>query len=343
MSDDSNTATPNTVENDVEAERSVERPSSEAEPTDADDERRAEILRQLAGQFAVKGKVYHFKQHGEPVAFVDKGSKLVSASTDERAATAMAAMAEGRGWSSIKVSGHPKFRQAVWLEASARGLAVRGYTATVDDRAALEARLARQTQNTVEQIEKPPERAQATQSTRAVEPSAEPKDATNDKLRSYTGFLIDHGAAPYKHDPNAKPSYYAIIEVDGELDRTIWGKDLERAFDESDVELGGRLTLVNTGSEPVTVDGKQAHLNRWEATRTNRARVISAVSSKVFDKYTDDPEMKRVLETAMRTELARRDREGTTPAVPVYDKQAPAPTVEPQREHDAGKSIERAR
>lgn len=367
--------TRNTVEHDVEAERSAEPKAERAAPeapavasaeaererTDDEDERRAEILRQVGAQFVVKGKAYHFKQQGEPVAFVDKGAKLVSSSNDERAAKAMATVAEGRGWESIKVTGHPTFRKAVWLEASARGLAVRGYTATADDRTALASRTGKQTaENTVERIEareKPTERVQASKDAPDTATPAAPKNASTDKPRTHSGVLAAHGVAPYKHDPKAKGSYYATLKDERGQERTVWGKDIQRAIEASGLDVGSRVSLVNTGNKPVTVteevkdkDGRvtgtkevTAHLNRWEVHGNSRAQVVAAVSTKLIDEQTNDPEMQRALKDAMQAELARRERAGTTPGVRMYDQQAPARTADQHRNKEADKTIERSR
>ena len=50
--------------------------------------------------------------------------------------------------------------------------------------------------------------------------------------RVHAGRLFDHGTANYQHDRHADLSYFVKIDTpDGE--RTLWGKDLERAVGQS--------------------------------------------------------------------------------------------------------------
>ena len=46
------------------------------------------------------------------------------------------------------------------------------------------------------------------------------------------GRLVDHGPAPYQHNPKEPLSYFVRIETE-RGDREIWGVDLERAFRQS--------------------------------------------------------------------------------------------------------------
>ena len=45
--------------------------------------------------------------------------------------------AEARGWDEIKVSGTETFRKEVWLEAASRGMHVKGYVPSEQDKAEL--------------------------------------------------------------------------------------------------------------------------------------------------------------------------------------------------------------
>jgi hypothetical protein len=101
-----------------------------------------------------------------------------------------------------------------------------------------------------------PERHQQARDARVQTPVA-PVVAPNGeapKPNQTTGVLIESGTAPYKFDPNEKPSFYVKVQTDrGE--RTVWGVDLERALAESrtGVKPGDRVTIENQGSKPVTV------------------------------------------------------------------------------------------
>jgi len=56
------------------------------------------------------------------------------------------------------------------------------------------------------------------------------KPLAADKL--IVGKLVDHGPAPYQHNPKAAMSYFVRLETD-KGDRDIWGVDLEQAFRQS--------------------------------------------------------------------------------------------------------------
>ena len=79
------------------------------------------------------------------------------------------------------------------------------------------------------------------------------------------GRLVEHGAAPYEHDPKNSDSYFVTLENAKGEQRTIWGVDLERAMKEAAPEIGERIGLQHLGSTPVTLpDGTQTHRNTWK-------------------------------------------------------------------------------
>ena len=47
------------------------------------------------------------------------------------------------------------------------------------------------------------------------------------------GRLVEHGAAPFEHDPQKSDSYFVTLENDKGEQRTLWGVDLERAMKEA--------------------------------------------------------------------------------------------------------------
>lgn len=97
----------------------------------------------------VGNKFYHSK-NTDLVAFEDKGNKLETKSNSEAIAESMVRVAEARGWDEIKVSGSETFRKEVWLEAASRGMQVRGYTPSEQDKAELAKRETKRPDNKVE-------------------------------------------------------------------------------------------------------------------------------------------------------------------------------------------------
>jgi hypothetical protein len=138
-----------------DANRLAERAGAESDYnsqlfTEREKNRQTELMDQVHHQFRVSGNRFHFKDQPNKVAFTDKGQRMVSASNDERVAHAMATMAEAKGWKTIRVSGHPDFQREVWMEASLRGLEVRGFKPQEKDVKELNSRLERTAKNIVE-------------------------------------------------------------------------------------------------------------------------------------------------------------------------------------------------
>ncbi|NTG38708.1 Ti-type conjugative transfer relaxase TraA [Agrobacterium rhizogenes] len=78
------------------------------------------------------------------------------------------------------------------------------------------------------------------------------------------GRLVDHGAAPYEHNPEARESYFVTLENDKGDQRTVWGVDLKRALQEAQPAIGDRIGLQHEGATPVTLpDGTQTERNSW--------------------------------------------------------------------------------
>ena len=132
-------------------------------------------------------------------------------------------MAVARGWQSLAVSGTQPFRQAVWTQATERGLEVKGYTPTEVERA----RLASLTRDP-EALEPPTDEPSSVVAAVPTSPSARPAKAR----RPIEGTLLEHGRAPYQDNADNAMSYFARIRTtSGE--RKVWGVDMERALRES--------------------------------------------------------------------------------------------------------------
>ncbi len=102
----------------------------------------------------VGDKFYHHK-NTDTVAFEDKGNRLETKSNSENIAESMVRIAEARGWDEIKVSGSETFRKEVWLEAASRGMYIKGYSPTEQDKAELANRASKSETNRIEKENKP--------------------------------------------------------------------------------------------------------------------------------------------------------------------------------------------
>ncbi len=87
---------------------------------------------------------------------------------------------------------------------------------------------------------------------------------------SNPGRLIDHGVAPYEHNPQSRDSYFVTLANDKGDQRTVWGVDLNRAMREASPEIGDRIGLQHQGATPVTLpDGTKAERNAWRVVKGN--------------------------------------------------------------------------
>lgn len=73
-------------------------------------------------------------------------------------------------------------------------------------------------------------------------------------VHRYTGELVEHGSAPYQHNPARRDSYYVVYRDVAGADHAVWGVDLERAIAESGATPGERITLQNFDKRWVSID-----------------------------------------------------------------------------------------
>lgn len=88
----------------------------------------------LAPHYVQDGNAYKSAYRSDKIEFVDRGNRMhayfpISTFT----VRAMSDIAHGRGWTALEVSGADTFKQAAFVEAASRGMAVRGYTPTAKD------------------------------------------------------------------------------------------------------------------------------------------------------------------------------------------------------------------
>jgi hypothetical protein len=87
----------------------------------------------------------------------------------------------------------------------------------------------------------------------AVEREPFDSEAAHEKDGPIAGRLVAHGRDKFNHDPSEKPSYFVTLQTQAG-ERTVWGKDLERAIAEGRFQAGDAISLERKGWEPVTVD-----------------------------------------------------------------------------------------
>ncbi|MET4292315.1 hypothetical protein ABIB06_002206 [Bradyrhizobium sp. LB8.2] len=208
---------------------------------------------------------------GEYLAFKVADDRLVTRHAAAEVIRDMVSVAQHRQWTSLEVRGSVEFRREAWLEASARGMQVRGYQPTELDRQTLADR---------QDVWK---RTQP----RSLETGPSPvsdKDGRAERLdydKGVSGRLIEVGQAPYRNQNDAEKTAYVAIELDSGRRHQVWGVGLEKATADSDAKPGDRVQVRRDGVEQVTKTIKvidaangQAHVERRQVLR-NRWRVTA--------------------------------------------------------------------
>ena len=122
------------------------------------------------------------------------------------------------------------------------------------------------------------------QKTASGEPEKETQTPSTDKLGVFEGYLVEHGAAPFKFKPDmSKPeekrndSYFVKLQLDDGSVKTLWGVGLEDAV--ASLETNEPIRLEDKGVTPVKwtetqSDGKSVNKSGqrriWQATPIDR-------------------------------------------------------------------------
>jgi len=311
-------------ENTIRARRARIRatPARDAKPAPQNGERTAletdsrAVPDHINARYVKVGSKYHFT-NGD-LAFRDRGRRLSTQLENSEVIRDLIAIAKERGWNEIALGGTERFRKEAWQQARLAGLTVRGYRPSELERAQL-VRLIGRERDEGRDFSLPPSAAPSerprTQPMAAEEGvRAENRSAAQAPDRVHVGRLIDHGAANYQHDARADLSYFVKIDTpDGE--RTLWGKDLERAMAQSlsRAKLGAEVLVRQLGAKPVTVirpvrdeEGQivertkvQTYLNRWSVERVDFLQERAEVAHIVRD-----PSIDAKTAAAKRPELA---------------------------------------
>ena len=188
------------------------------------------------------------------VMFEDQGGKIKTAAADPQVIRDMLDTAQAKNWGSIKISGSREFKQAMWLEAELRGIPSTGYKPSREDLALRDQLLAERQRNGIEEMQ--PQQAKQPENSSVQSSSAEPhsQDRKVQAAESQKGvMLLEHGAAPYLHNPDNPTNYFVKYEQDGEI-RERWGVELESALTESGAQAGDRIEIHDLGRQPVVVN-----------------------------------------------------------------------------------------
>ncbi|MEK6296157.1 MAG: LPD7 domain-containing protein [Paraburkholderia tropica] len=110
------------------------------------------------------------------------------------------------------------------------------------------------------------------------EPDPRVAEPEGQERQRHAGELVEHGGAPYQHNPARSDSYYVVYRNADGADHVVWGVDLERAVAQSGAIAGEQVTLENLGRRLVKVmmpvldargnvsgeEEKEVYRNTWQ-------------------------------------------------------------------------------
>ena len=250
----------------------------------------------IAKRFIQVKNKYYFPDGAR--AFTDRGNRLTTPSENTEVVRSLIGIAQARGWHDITVRGTERFRQEAWIQASLVGLHVRGYRPSEIE----ESRLAR-SRGREQGADGPPPGGDPDSIVRgavgeafSVRPRRGASRSDRDSL--LTGQLLEHGRAPYKHDPKAAMSYFVKLKT-ARGEQLVWGVDLERAIKESLTapehgdEVGLRSVRRDTVKVRTSLRDEAGHItgegqvekvrNRWVIEKLEFFEIRAAAARTVVD------------------------------------------------------------
>jgi putative DNA primase/helicase len=342
----------------VFAEREAESSPEEQETTRRRKPQRAEErLRQqdevgeaLRKRFVIAGAKYYYRDREETVAFEDRGTRLTTEWQDPNVIHGMMLRAREKGWSSLHIKGTEAFKAEAWLQAKIAGFEVAGYQPRALDEAKLADRLKderrpstddREGSQTHENViekqashqrrERPfTEKQQVALKTleailleRGDSPTMREAVLAEAKARLrgdriIVGQVREHGIAHFEHNPDKEKSYYVKLDTAQGV-KEVWGTDLARALENSDITTGDRVALVQKRKEPVVVQ---------VAVRDQQGRVTETTPRTVSRNVWDVVNLDRLGERE-RNETVRTVEKD--PVVPIYDRAGARQQSDPVR------------
>lgn len=241
----------------------------------------------------------------EYLAFKATDDRLVTRIAAAEVIRDMVSVARHRQWEALHVRGSVEFRREAWLDASARGMDVKGYQPRELDRQALADRRVAW------------DRAQArTNDAKARSASDRPLQADRlDYDKGVSGRLMEVGYGPYRNRANAEPSTYVTVELDDGRRHQVWGVGIVTDVADSGARPGDRISLRRDGVEPVIrairsvdaatglagIERRQMWRNMWSVTvEARRAdRPVAAHDSDLLAAQSQIVAINRLVERAL--------------------------------------------
>jgi len=232
-------------------------------------------------ELVVVGKRLYFPS-GD-LAITDYGDRLATPLNNARVTELMMETARARGWESVTIGGSEEFKRAAWMKLSLEGFRVRGHSPTEVEQALLVRAIAKERAE-VHHRTPPSESSTRSEPVFPEKQSSLPaqEGATREDHAAIRGKLLAHGPAPFENDPRKDLNYFIRLQTT-QGERTLWGKDFERAVQESlsGVKVGDQVGVQYLGKKEVKVMAPRideagrvigreeitTHRNHWEVER----------------------------------------------------------------------------
>lgn len=265
---------------------------AQLERKSADNEKRAISAFDLYTKRAKLSKNVHFlDKKTDRTLFVDTGNAITvrkAAMTDSALMVALNLAKEKFG-NTLTIKGSQKFRDQIIEVVAKNNLDIHFTDKGMNQQlAARKAELA--IEKTGQRIEKPNNATETenipldNQKAASDEPEKETQSDSPDKQSVFEGYLVEHGAAPFKFKPDMnKPeekrndSYFVKLQLDDGSVKTLWGVGLEDAV--AGLEMNEPIRLEDKGVVPVKwtetqADGKSVNKSGqrriWQAIPMDR-------------------------------------------------------------------------
>jgi Large polyvalent protein-associated domain 7 len=303
----------------------------------------------LRKRFVIAGDRYYYRDRDETIAFEDRGTRLITEWQDPNVIHGMILRAREKGWASLQIKGSEAFKAEAWVQAKVAGFEVTGYEPRELDHAKLADRLKDvRRPSTTDREDRPQENVITEQAARTRRERLlnekqqvalhtleailkERGDApamraavlaeATDRLRGdriIVGRVREHGIAHFEHNQHNEKSYYVQLETAQGV-KDVWGTDLARALENSDLKIRDRVALVQKRKEPVVV-----HV----AVRDQQGRTTETSPRTVSRNVWEVVNLDRMGERERHATLRRAGTSDKDPVVPVCDQAAP------RREHN---------
>jgi len=139
-----------------------------------------------------------------------------------------------------------------------------------------------------------------------------------------------------------EPQARAVLEAERIRPMTLQERqDYARGFDELADMLGRPERQASTEEVRRIADLQREANAALPIERSDKGKVVAAVAAEVLAEKVKDPKQREAIMQAIHQRIEQREKAGTMPAVPVYDKEAKQ--AESHRPHEIQKGPERER